>query len=146
MDVWENGGIYKIDNRLENCSLNLKVSFKNFAGIKNLFTIDKKSKYSQGTSEDMKGEINEYCKHVEEIIDEIPNNILALKYLECLGFCHSLISIDGSYIGDPLEVEMVKNSPYICHYESKMQKGTIQKIFKPNGTILSYNPPKNQPK
>jgi hypothetical protein len=143
VNVWEDGGIYKIDNRLDNCSLNLKVSFKNFSGIKNLFGNYGQNKSIEGSSEEMKGKIDSYCKHVEEIIDEIPHNILALKYLECLGFCHSLINIDGSYIGDPLEVEMVKNSPYLCFYESKMKKGTIEKIFKPNGTQLS---PLNQKK
>jgi hypothetical protein len=77
------------------------------------------------------GLIKKYCKNVEEIIKEIKGNRIAKKYLECLSFCHSLIHMENTYLGDPLEVEMVSNTPFNCQYTWNKSDSQISKIFFP---------------
>jgi magnesium-transporting ATPase (P-type) len=125
------GDIYKIDNRDRNSSLNVntmntlsfvrrntqKFMFLDYSGPK------KNIEY--------KGQIKDFCDNVDQIIQDIKYNRMAKKYLECMSFCHTLINIDNTYIGDPLEVEMASKSPFICRYVSNRNSSKFKKIYFP---------------
>jgi magnesium-transporting ATPase (P-type) len=130
------GDIYKYDNRDRNSSLNVNtmntLSFvrrntQKFPAFENSLK-EKKVDY--------KGQIKDFCDNVDQIIQDIKYNQMAKKYLECMSFCHTLINIDNTYIGDPLEVEMASKSPFICRYVSNRNSSKFKKIYIPNSKIL----------
>lgn len=125
------GNIYKISNSDRNTSLNINATNALSMFQRNMNRLDLLDS-DRDPQVDHKGSIREFCDTVEQVIDDIQYNRMALKYLECMSFCHTLISIDNTYIGDPLEVEMVSNSPFTCRYVSEKNSSRFQKIYVPN--------------
>lgn len=128
------GNIYKISNSDRNTSLNINSTNAISMFQRNMNRLDV-FESTDKPEVDYKGAIREFCDTVDQVIEDIQFNRMALKFLECMSFCHSLISIDNTYIGDPLEVEMVSNSPFTCRYMSEKNSSRFQKIYVPNSSV-----------
>ena len=58
---------------------------------------------------------------------------LVLKYFECLASCHSLVSLDGQLLGDPLEIEMFKTTNWEFCEELLDEAQKKVSVFSPRG-------------
>lgn len=134
------GNVYNLDplDRPSNLEVNSRsmFTFKSKVIRENPFKVQEMN-MSQG-----KGAIREFCDNVQHVIEDVKVNRMAQKYLECMSFCHTLINIDDTYIGDPLEVEMVSKSPFACRYVSNINDSSFKKIYYPK----SRPPPNPQRK
>lgn len=124
------GDLYKIDNRDRNSSIGINTI--SAFGMANRITKKLEEENSLIPQEvERKGRIKDFCDSVDQIVGDIKENRMAKKYLECMSFCHTLINIDNTYIGDPLEVEMASRSPFICRYISNRKNSKFKKIYSP---------------
>lgn len=97
------------------------------------------------TWDEMHGNMSEFYDEVGLIVQEArmqnksrKAGVMSLKFLECLSFCHSLINIDDTNLGDPLEVEMVKNTPFDFVYQTDKVQNKIHKIYYPKGRSFYF--------
>jgi magnesium-transporting ATPase (P-type) len=127
------GNVYNLDNDHKNSSL-MPGSSSMFTFLNKMST-DNPFKTHEMNMSNGKGSIKDFCDNVGHIIEDIKVNRMAIKYLECMSFCHTLINIDDTYIGDPLEVEMVSNSPFNCRYVSNVNNSSFKKIYIPKSKI-----------
>ena len=78
-------------------------------------------------------------KKIDDKLLDRPNKSL---FLECFGLCNSLVKIGKKMIGDPLEVEMFRYSPFNMKFvvESKLTPSTT-KVHRKDENLVKYYVP-----